>query len=387
MRRAFRIGLRTFLLILVLALAAGVWKREEIERLLAVNSLFDADHIVQNFSHMDRAFLNTPVPRGNGPISPLPQGAPADLPPDVSQWIEERAITGLVVLQNGEIRYEDYFLGTDEEDRRISWSMAKSFLSALLGTLVEDGTIPDLDAQVTDYAPLLAGSAYDGATIRNVLNMASGVHFDEDYLDYNSDINRMGRVIALGGTLDDFAASITERDNPPGEVWQYVSIDTHVLGMVIRGATGRSIPDLLSERIIRPMGLESQPYYLTDGAGVAIVLGGLNMMTRDYARMGQMFLQNGALNGQQIVPADWVAASTAPTAPTAPGHIRYGFQWWIPVGAEPGQFMAQGVYGQYIYIDQVNDVVIAVNAADRNFREDGVGDENVRMFRLIAESL
>ncbi|WP_071672462.1 serine hydrolase domain-containing protein [Nioella nitratireducens] len=387
MRRALRIGLRGFLLILVLALAAGIWKREEIERLLAVNSLFDADRIVQNFSHMDRAFLTAPVPRGDGPISPLPQGTPADLPPEVAAWIEERAITGLVVLQDGEIRYEDYFLGTGAEDRRISWSMAKSFLSALLGTLVADGTIADLDTQVTEYAPLLSGSAYDGATIRNVLNMASGVRFDEDYLDYNSDINRMGRVVALGGALDQFAADLQVRDHAPGEVWQYVSIDTHVLGMVIRGATGRSIPDLLSERIIQPMGLESQPYYITDGDGVAFVLGGLNMMTRDYARMGQAFLQNGRYNDQQIVPTDWVAESTAPSAPTAPGQTRYGYQWWIPVGAEPGQFMAQGVYGQYIYVDQVNDVVIAVNAADRGFREEGVGAGNLRIFRAIAESL
>ena len=154
-----------------------------------------------------------------------------------------------------------------------------------------------------------------------------------------------------------------------------------------RGATGRGIPTLMSERIIDPLGLDTTPYYLTDGEGVAFVLGGLNMTTRDYARLGMMFLREGQWNGRQIVPADWVAESTAPSAPTAPGAIGYGYQWWIPEGAEPGQVMARGIYGQYVYVDRVNDVVIATTGADRRFREDGVHEENVRIFRAIAESL
>ncbi len=122
-------------------------------------------------------------------------------------------------------------------------------------------------------------------------------------------------------------------------------------------------------------------------AGVAFVLGGLNLTTRDYARMGQMFLQNGRYNGQQIVPADWVAASTAPSAPTAEGQIGYGYQWWIPQGATEGEFMARGVYGQYIYINRADGVVIATNAADRKFREAGVSDQNIAIFRQISAAL
>ena len=387
MRRIFKIALKGLAVLVLLALAAGFWKREEIARLMAVNTLFDADRIVANFSHMDRAFLTVPVPRGSGPVSPLPEGTAADLPPEVAEWIAERAVTTLIVLKDGEIVHESYHLGTGPEDRRISWSVAKSYLSALLGTLVADGTIPDLDAPVTQYAPLLAGTAYDGATIRNVLQMASGVEFDEDYLDYDSDINRMGRVVALGGTLDGFTAGLTGRTGAPGAAWQYVSIDTHVIGMVIRGATGRDIPSLLSERIIAPLGLEAEPYYLTDGEGVAFVLGGLNLTTRDYARFAQMIAQDGVWQGIRILPEGWVAESTAPSAPTAPGEIGYGYQWWVPVGSEPGQFMARGIYGQYLYIDQPRGVVIATNGADRGFREDGVNDANVAIFRLIAESL
>ena len=302
-------------------------------------------------------------------------------------WIEERSVTALVILDEGDLVHESYHLGTGPDDLRISWSVAKSYLSALMGTLVADGTIPDLDAPVTDYAPLLEGSAYEGASIRDVLQMQSGVTFDEDYLDYDSDINRMGRALALGRSMDRFAADLEARDRDPGEQWQYVSIDTHVIGMVIRGATGRSIPDLLSERVIAPLGLEREPYYITDGEGVAFVLGGLNLTTRDYARLGLMFLQGGVYGGTRIVPEGWVDASTTPSANTEPGRIGYGYQWWIPVGAEPGQFMARGIYGQYVYVDQVNGVVIAANAADRQFREPGVNEENIRIFRLIAESL
>ena len=386
--RTFGKWLGRILLALVVAIVViGLWKREQITRLLAVNSLFSQEKIVQNFSHMDAAFLSVPLPRGDGPISELAYGPETDLPAAVEGWIVDRTVTALVVLKNGEIVYENYFQGTRADDRRISWSMAKSYLSVLVGILIEDGKITSLDDPVTKYAPLLKGGAYDGASLRNVLQMASGVSFDEDYLDFNSDINRMGRVLALGGKMDDFAAGLTARFAEPGQQWQYVSIDTHVVGMVVRGATGRSITDLLSEMVIVPLGLENTPYYLTDGVGTAFVLGGLNMTTRDYARFGQMFAQGGTWQGNQIVSADWVAASTIPSAPTSPGETGYGLQWWIPMGAAPGEYMARGIYGQYIYIDTARGVVIATNAADRNFRDPGVSQQNEDIFRLIASSL
>ena len=387
MRKPLKFTMWLFLAVLLIIAAMVFFKREEIRRLMTVNSLFEADRIVSNFSNMEAAFLTVPVDRGTGPVSPLPRGPDAALPPEVEGWITRRSVTSLVVLKDGQIVAERYFRGTGPEDRRISWSVAKSFLSALFGTVLAEGAIASLDDPVEKYAPLLVGSAYEGATIRNVLNMASGVVFDEDYMDYDSDINRMGRELALGGSMDGFAAALKERFAEPGTTWQYVSIDTHVIGMVIRGATGRSIPDLMSERIIAPLGLEQSPYYLTDGEGVAFVLGGLNMRTRDYARFGQMYLDEGRFNGRQIVPADWVRTSTLPTAPTRPGEIGYGYQWWVPRGAPEGEFMARGIYGQYIYVNRPRGVVIATNAADRSFREPGADEENIDIFRLIAESL
>lgn len=217
--------------------------------------------------------------------------------------------------------------------------------------------------------------------------MSSGVTFDEDYLDYDSDINRMGRVLALGGRMDDFAASLTETFTAPGTQMQYTSIDTHVLGMVIRGATGRDIPALLSEKIIAPLGVEATPYYVTDGVGVVFVLGGLNLRTRDYARFGQMIEQDGMWQGKQIVPADWIDTAICPTAKTSPGEIGYGYQWWVPVGAVPGrEVTGRGVYGQYLYIDKDAHVVIVVTAADRKFRDPGVTDASIDTLRRITQA-
>ena len=372
---------------LLIAVALGLWKREEITRLMAVNSLFDEGKIVGNFSNMNEAFLWSELDRGQGPVTPLPPGEPVPIPSAVQDWIEARDVTSLLVLKDGQVVVEEYYQATLPGDRRIGWSIAKSFLSALFGIAVNDGKIPDLDAPVTDYVASLKGTAYDAASIRNVLQMSSGITFDEDYLDRDSDINRMGRVLALGGTMDGFAAGLTQTTRPPGEVWEYTSIDTHVLAMVLRAATGRSLTEEMQEKLIAPMGLEASPYYLTDGEGVAFALGGLNLTTRDFARMGLMYAQNGRLGGRQIVPAAWVAESTVPSAPTAPGEIGYGYQWWIPVGAAPGQFMARGIYGQYVYIDRPAGVVIVTTAADRNFRDAGVSEQNIEIFRQIVSEV
>lgn len=387
MRRALKwIGWAVLATVLAAA-AFGVWKRDEITRLLAVNSLFSAGKIVGNFSSMDKLFLHKAIPRGDAPVSALPMGSPATLPAELAGYMTQRNVTAIVVLKNGQVVHESYHLGTGPDDLRISWSVAKSFLSALTGILLDEGVLSNLNDRVTKYAPSLAGSAYDRATIKDVLQMSSGVMFNEDYLDFHSDINRMGRILAVGGSMDEFAAGLTESITAPGEKWKYVSIDTHVLGMVLRGASGRAIPDLIGEEILAPLGLEAEPYYLVDGFDVAFVLGGLNMTTRDYARFGQMIANGGRWNGRQIVPAEWIAVSTVPNANTAPGETGYGYQWWVPEGSGPGQFMARGIYGQYIYIDQPRNIVIALNSADRKFREPGVAQQNVAMFRLIADSL
>ncbi len=387
MRTLLKWLLRVLIALVLAAVVVGIWKRQEIRNLLAFNSLFSEEKIVHNFSHMNQISPIADLPRGDGAVWELPYGSGFDLPEGTDQWIEDRSVTSLLVMHNGEIRFEEYYLGTSADDRRISWSVAKSYLSSLFGILLDEGEIESLDDPVVKYAPELAGTAYEPATIRNVLNMASGVVFDEDYFDFYSDINRMGRVLAMGGTLDGFAASIKDTFAPAGETWQYVSIDTHVLSMVIRGATDRNIPDLMSDKILRHLGLEQDGYYITDGQDVAFVLGGMNFTTRDFARFGQVVLQDGQRDGQQLIPADWLAEATQPSAPTEPGKIGYGYQWWIPVGAHEGEFLARGVYGQYMYFDQSRGVLIVSTGADRRFREAGVADGVIEMFRKIAQSL
>ncbi|MGL4321998.1 MAG: serine hydrolase domain-containing protein [Paracoccaceae bacterium] len=384
MARVFRIGLKVLGVALLVTAALAFWKRDEITRLMAVNSLFAPEKIVQNFSDMDALFFHRVLWRGDGDVAPLPIGDLTTLTPAAEQWIKDRSVTGLVILKDGKLVHESFHLGTLVWDQRISWSVAKSFLSALFGIVQAEGAIASLDDPVTKYAPELAGSAYDGATIHDVLTMSSGVAFNEDYLDFYSDINKMGRVLALGGSMDAFAAGLSERAAEPGSKWHYVSIDTHVLGMVIRGATGRDIPELMEEKLLWPLGLQKDVVMLTDGDGVSFVLGGLNMTTRDYARFGQMVLQDGEWQGQQIVPADWIAQSTSPQAKDG---SAYGYQWWIPANAVPGEVMAQGIYGQYIYINPALGVVIAVNAADRGFEDAGVAEGNVAMLRAIAAGL
>lgn len=383
--RSFGKWLGRFLLMAAVAtLVMGVWKREELMRLWAVNSLFEPDRIVANFSNMDRAFLHAPVGPEAVSATPLPQSPALTLPDGMAAFLAAHKTTSLVVLQNGSLVYEDYYLDTGPDDLRIGWSLSKSFVSALMGVIVSQGHIPSLDAPVTDYAPQLQGGAYDGVSIRNVLNMATGVTFDEDYLDYDSDINRMGRILALGGTMDAFASSLTDTFATPGSDWQYVSIDTHVLGMVIRGATGRSITDLMGQEIVAPLGVERQPYYLTDGTGTAFVLGGLNMTSRDFARFGQMFLQRGAWQGDQIVPEDWVVASTEATAPTQPEEYGYGFQWWMPRDAGAREYLGRGIYGQYLYINEPSATVIVLTAADPDFRDRKIQDQHIAYFRAIS---
>ncbi|RED13020.1 serine hydrolase domain-containing protein [Pontivivens insulae] len=384
------------LAIILVAMVAVALNWERFNRLLRVNSLFTEELIVSNFSAMDTMFETTTMPRGDVAATPL-TGTRQPLPErfahdgeirGLADWMDQNAATAIVVLKDGELVHEDYFRDTGEDDLRISWSVAKSFVSVLLGTVVEAGEIASLDDPVELYVPELTGSAYEGVTVRQVANMASGVTFDEDYLDFNSDINRMGRVLALGGSMDAFAADLTLRDRPAGRAWQYVSIDTHVLAMVIRGATGRSLPELMGERVMQPLGLEADPYFVTDGYGVAFALGGLNLRTRDYARFGLMVEQGGIIEGRRIVSEAWIRESTTPSAPQAPPGGRemhgYGLQWWIPQAAEAGETYAVGIYDQYIFIDPERDVVIALNSANRAFREPGVRDGQIAMMRAIA---
>ncbi|TYO88204.1 serine hydrolase domain-containing protein [Oceanicella actignis] len=401
MRVKWKLIGRVALAAAALAGAALVWKRDELARLYRVNTLFAEDRIVDNFMHMDRLFWTVPVPRGDGPVRPLPAD-PRPLPQTFRHdWGEERvedyltrsATTALIVLKDGRIAHESYRLGTRPENLRISWSMAKSVTATLIGVALAEGAIDSIDDPADKYAPALAQGAYGGVSIRDLLHMSSGVDFDENYADFNSDINKMGRTLALGGSMDAFAAGQERRVAPAGENFRYVSVDTHALAMALRGATGRSLPQYLSEKLWGPMGAEAEARFVTDGHGAAFALGGLNARARDYARFGLLIAEGGAWNGRRIVPAEWIDAMGRPSAPPpAPGSTErygYGLHWWIPPDAAPGEMVARGVYGQWIYVNRPERVVIVKTSADRNFmKEDRRANyEAAAFFRAVTAAL
>lgn len=385
-------------LIVSVALILLVLNWNKIQRLQKTLTLFDADVIVHNFSHMDDAFLHQPLLASAEPYK-WPESHES-LPRNIQimgemrnleGFLKETSTTSFLVIRDGQIIFEDYYLGTERDDLRISWSVAKSFMSALMGVAVESGQIKSLDDTVESYVPSLRGGAYEGATIRNVLNMASGADFNEDYLDPKSDINKMGRVIALGGSMDEYSANLEGRVFDSGTARLYVSIDTHVAAMVLRAATGKSLHDLFNENFGAKLGFGKAPHYLTDGQGVAFALGGLNMRSRDYALFGQLMLQGGQMNGQQILPKFWVDESTAVSAPSndiGGTAMEYGYQWWVqkPVGPD---YHAGGIYGQFIYINPETNIVIVKTSAHREFQEPAKSgasykQETVNMMRNLS---
>lgn len=397
MNRLAKITLTGAGLLVLGAAALLVFKGDDIRRLATVNTLFDADRIVDNFSNMDRAFLTrdlsvTLADDWAEDPQPLPEMVDiAGTERPLADVLEELDTTALVIIRDGQLIHESYYRDTRADDRRISWSVAKSFMSGLYGKALETGDIASLDDEITQYVPDLKGTAYEGAKLRNILNMSSGIRYNEDYLDQSSDINKMGRTIALGGSLDTYTTSLKDRQFEPGTDWQYVSMDTHVAAWALRNATGKSLHELWEETY-GPLGFRQPPFYLTDGEGVAFALGGLNLTTRDYAKFGQLFLQGGEWNGQQLIPADWVAQSTVHSAPAMSDRgVGYGYQWWVPMPAAQDYF-AVGIYGQYVYVDPKTNIVIAKNAADREFMfADEVGmhsmNKNIELMRSLAERL
>ena len=365
--------MKKFVIIGLLALIVlSVWAFPKIKALNTTLTLFDEDKIIENFRSVaefwpTRSLTQAKVPYvyTYGDSLNVPSSfAYNDQTLRTQQFLKDSWTTGLIVIQNDEIALEDYYLGNSAVTQNISWSMAKSFISALIGIAVDEGHIKSIEESVDAYATSLVGSGYEGVSIKNVLQMSSGVAFNEDYGDFYSDINRWGRDFSLGNSQDAFAATL-KNDIEPGTVNHYVSINTHVLGMVLTQATGRSITDYMQEKLYNPMGMEHNGLWIIDGQGMEMALGGLNLTLRDFAKLGSLYLHDGTFNGQEIVPASWVADSRTMDQPhLLPGNdFGYGYQWWM-VGGDSGEFMAMGVYGQYIYINPETNTVIVKNSAN-----------------------
>lgn len=388
--------------LLSLALIFSAANCGRIERLYRAMTLFDHDVIADNFRSMWRRFDARTINRGNYTFSF--KRSDRELPgyytykgsrKSTSAFIESTETTGFIVIRDDTILYEKYYRGNAESSKAISWSVGKSFVSALFGIAVSEGYIKSIEQKVTDYLPQLAPCGYRDVRIKDVLQMSSGIGFNEDYASFNSDINRLGRSFALNTPIEEFILTL-KQERKPGTFNHYVSMDTQVLGMIICAATGKNLSRYIEEKLWRPMGMESEAYWLIDSTGMEIAFGGLNITLRDYARFGRLYLNRGNWNGEQIVPESWVKASITPDAPhLMPGRrpgsdypMGYGFQWWIPENPR-GDFMAIGVYGQAIYINPEHRIVIVKTSAYSDWTEhmEETEDEEVEMFRAIAREI
>jgi hypothetical protein len=373
-------------------------KTPSIKSALAFKESMEMKNIEHSFINMDEYLSSKIVSKADQPFNfprkknrALPEEFVAnDFTFNTLKFIDSSYTQGLLFIQNDTIQYENYMKGQTESVKHISWSMSKSYISALFGIAMEEGFIKSINQTVDEYLPELKGSGYDGVKIKDVLQMASGVKFDETYSDPKSDINRYWEGFVFGKSQDKFTATLINQ-SPPGKNLQYVSMNTHVLGMIIVKATGRSLTDYLQEKIWKQIGTEFDAYWLADGAGMEMALGGLNACLRDYAKIGRLYLNKGNWNGVQVVPEQWIENSTTVTedylSPERSGGIGYGYQWWIPEGNE-GEYMAIGVFNQYIYINPTTNTIIVKNSANQNYydgknpyRSTGV---HLELFRKLA---
>lgn len=396
MQRFLKITKNIFLAAFFIFTVLVIFNWEKANRLHSVITLFDSELIVKNFSNMNKLFITQSVKKSDESfafetsLKPLPKKFYyREKSTSVDEFITRRATTALLVIKNDQITYENYFLGTQPTDKRISWSMAKSFVSILFGMQVDEGKI-NIENTVDFYLPEMKDSGYENVKVKHVLQMSSGVKWDEDYQDFNSDINKMGRVLAIGGSLDEMTTEL-EGESEPGKEFHYVSMDTHVIGMIVRRVSGKSLVLLLQENIWQKLDMESNADWIVDSKGAAFALGGLNVTTRDYARFGRLLVNNGQWDDKQLVSVDWIKAATTANAgylESTKDKLGYGYQIWLPTLAEEGEFFCVGVYGQYIYVNQKESVVIVKNSADKLFQDElNSKQETMAFFREIVKSL
>jgi len=299
------------------------------------------------------------VPAGNAP-SPLPPGPPLALPLDVDAYMQGQRSAALMVVHNGQVRLERYGLDFDANGRWTSFSVAKSITSTLVGAAVRDGFIKSMDDKVSDYIEEMKGSAYDDVSIRQLLTMTSGIQWNEDYGDRNSDVARFNNHVPEPG-VDALVSYLRQlpRAAPAGTRWLYSTGETNLVGVLLARATGKPLASYLSEKIWVPAGMEQQATWILSKTGNEISGCCIQAATRDFARFGQFILGGATVDGQSIVPEGWLQEATTPrTGIGLPGR-GYGYQWWT---YEDGSFAARGIFGQGIFIDPRRNIVIASNA-------------------------
>jgi CubicO group peptidase (beta-lactamase class C family) len=339
------------------------------------------------FAHFDVLFP-TRVIRSSGEASPL-LSAPVDLSSvrftanetdmTVGELLDSEHLMGLLVVQDGKVLMEHYAPDHGADVPWVTFSVTKSVTSLLIGAAIHDGYIDSVTDSVVKYLPRLAGSEYGESRVQDILQMASGIAWNEDYENPESDV---ARAAALNGVaLTDYLAQLP-RVAPPGIRFNYNTAESNLLGEVLRSAIGMNAAPYLSQKIWQPMGMESDANWLlslpedreTGGCCISATL-------RDYARLGLFALADGVLpDGTRVLPERWMAASTAPSQ----GYEGYGYKWWLDAD---GRYGAYGIFGQTIAVDPKARLVIAVHSNGQAASGSTYGRELEAALAAISEHL
>lgn len=312
--------------------------------------------------------------KGNN-VHPLPEGPALAAfskagfkEKEFDDFIKDHYVAGIIILQDGKVRMERYAPGHSASHPWSSLSVAKSVTTTLVGAAIKDGFIKSVDHFVT--LPELKGSAYDSVKIRHLMTMTTGIRWNENYSDPESDIARFDTDTVTPG----MNATVSYMRKLPSEAtsgkkFTYSTGETHLLGALVSAATHQTLSDYLSAKIWKPYGMEKDATWRLDRTGHEMAGCCLQMTLRDFARFGQFALEDGRINGQSVVPDNWFKTATQIQVPLWPGG-GYGYGWWI---FDQNSFDALGIYGQRIHVDPSRRLVIAVNSkwpeADSNERQ------------------
>lgn len=303
------------------------------------------------------------------------------------EFMEDTKTTAMLVIRDDIIKYEKYFMGGDEDTLFSSNSMGKSFVSALMGIAVSEGYVESIEDPIGKYVPEFVGTSLENIPIRACLKMASGINFNED-----TDMSGFSMRTLMGKPAMEVIAGYGVQEEPY-TYRRYLSINTEILGNVITNATGYSLAEFMEEKLWKKIGAAHDAYW-TLSNGTELAMGGLSVSLEDYARFARLYLQEGDYHGEQVLPKEWVKDSMdISEAYAKPGAnydaynaIGYGYQWWVPEGEE-GEFMAIGVYGQWIYVNPTKNVIIVKTSADPDFMAKGYELKHVEFFRAVADGI
>lgn len=310
---------------------------------------------------------------------------------DLYDYLALNRVSGLLAIKNGEIAYETYQLGNTENTRWMSMSVAKSVTSSLIGAAIKDGYIAGLDAQLTDYVPRFEGTAYDGVTVQQILQMTSGVGWNETYTDRSSDRRELleAQIAQKEGGMLEVMANL-QRVAEPGAQWNYSTGETQVAAELLDAALDRPISQYLTEKIWANMGMESEAnWWLESPDGIEVGGSGFSATLRDYGRFGMFLLNEGVINGESILPDGWIERASHPNVINGE-EIEYGFMLWPQMNAKgtihEDAYQAVGIFGQFIYVNPREDVVIVVwSARPKPGGRDTIPDDD--FFAAMTEAL